>query len=284
MDERQYHHLDAAGQPVGPVPLERLREMALAGDLLPDSLVWTEGWPDWQPASAVEGLTFAPPMTPRARVQPGFTAPRSPWGIPPMPPSSYTPESFMKLTWTTVVCTAIAVLGYVGGAIVFFGAMMASNGSNPPTAAMFIGLALMLGGALVGLAGSICGYFLVYRWWRQIQDGHAQTGPGKAVGFLFIPFFNYYWYFVAFWGLAKDLDAYTERYAISAPSAMPQLALTTIIATIVIALVAACAGVFGIVFWLPIAVMWFILIVRFSKISAIIAEHLAGRSTHVPIG
>jgi len=284
MDTRQFHHLDAAGNPVGPVPFERLREMAAAGDLRPDSLVWTEGWPDWQPASVLDALPFAPPMSSAATHVVGYPTPRTPWGIPPMPPSSYTPESFKKLTWVTVVCTAIAVLGYVVGAVVLFGAMMTSHGSNPPTAPLVIGLVLMLAGALVGLAGSICGYFLVYRWWRQIQDGHAQTGPGKAVGFLFIPLFNYYWYFIAFWGLAKDLDAYTQRYAINAPSAMPQFTLTTVISTIVIAFVGACAGVFGFVFWLPIAVMWFILIVRFSRISAIIAEHLAGRSTHAPIG
>ena len=49
---------------------------------------------------------------------------------------------------------------------------------------------------------------LLFRSWSQIQDGEARTSPTTAVGFLFIPYFNLYWMFVAFWGLSKDLDTY----------------------------------------------------------------------------
>src|SRR6266852_5492001 len=40
---------------------------------------------------------------------------------------------------------------------------------------------------------------LWYRMWSAIQDGHARTTPGKAVGLMFVPLFNVYWMFVAFW-------------------------------------------------------------------------------------
>jgi hypothetical protein len=46
----------------------------------------------------------------------------------------------------------------------------------------------------------------LYKIWEAIQDGHARTTPGKAVGFMFIPFFNYYWIFPAYWGFAKDFN------------------------------------------------------------------------------
>ena len=49
---------------------------------------------------------------------------------------------------------------------------------------------------------------LVYKLWDSIQDGQARTTPGKACGFLFIPFFNFYWLFVAYLGWAKDFNAY----------------------------------------------------------------------------
>jgi len=62
------------------------------------------------------------------------------------------------------------------------------------------------------LAGGVLQYILVYKLWQVIQDGFARTNPGKAVGFLFIPFFNFYWWFVAFFGLSKDQNAYIDRH------------------------------------------------------------------------
>ena len=45
-----------------------------------------------------------------------------------------------------------------------------------------------------------------YKVWVSIQDGHARTTPGKAIGFMFIPFFNGYWLFQSIWGFAKDYN------------------------------------------------------------------------------
>ena len=52
---------------------------------------------------------------------------------------------------------------------------------------------------------------LLYKAWAAIQDGQARTTPGKAVGFCFIPFFNVYWIFQAFYGFALDFNRYAER-------------------------------------------------------------------------
>ena len=46
---------------------------------------------------------------------------------------------------------------------------------------------------------------LHYRCWAAVPKEVARTTPGKAVGFLFIPFFNFYWAFVSYQGLAEDL-------------------------------------------------------------------------------
>jgi len=45
-----------------------------------------------------------------------------------------------------------------------------------------------------------------YRCWKAVPKEIARTTPGKAVGFLFIPFFNFYWAFVSYMGLAEDLN------------------------------------------------------------------------------
>ncbi len=51
-----------------------------------------------------------------------------------------------------------------------------------------------------------------YKAWSSIQDGMARTTPGKAVGFMFIPLFNFYWVFQATWGFAKDYNDFIERH------------------------------------------------------------------------
>lgn len=58
---------------------------------------------------------------------------------------------------------------------------------------------------------------LVYKMWAAIQDGHARTRPGWAVGALFIPIYNIYWMFQVFPGFATDYNAYLTRHGINAP-------------------------------------------------------------------
>ncbi|MBU2573606.1 MAG: hypothetical protein KKH28_05970 [Elusimicrobia bacterium] len=78
------------------------------------------------------------------------------------------------------------------------------------------GLGLLGLSCIPMLYGAICMLMLWYKSWAVIQDGHARTTPGKAVGFLFIPFFNIYWAFQAVWGLSKDFNAYLQRNSIPA--------------------------------------------------------------------
>jgi hypothetical protein len=66
------------------------------------------------------------------------------------------------------------------------------------------------------LYASIMYMVLLYKAWAAIQDGQARTTPGKAVGFCFIPFFNFYWIFQAFYGFAVDFNRYAARHSLSA--------------------------------------------------------------------
>ncbi len=83
--------------------------------------------------------------------------------------------------------------------------------------ATIIAVALCLMGALLMLCGSIFYLIVIYNAWASIQDGHARTTPGKAIGFLFIPFYNFYWVFQALPGFADDYNAYLDRAKIPAP-------------------------------------------------------------------
>jgi hypothetical protein len=85
---------------------------------------------------------------------------------------------------------------------------------------------------LIGLScipvvyGAIFMIVLWYKSWAAIQDGHARTTPGKAIGFLFIPFFDFYWVFQTVWGLSKDFNAYLQRNSIPASKLPEGLFLT----------------------------------------------------------
>jgi GYF domain 2 len=74
-------------------------------------------------------------------------------------------------------------------------------------------------------------YILLYRCWSLIQDGSARTTPGKAVGFGFIPYFSYYWVFVAIRGLAQDMNRYCREHSIPAPVINEELAFWRCILT-----------------------------------------------------
>lgn len=91
-----------------------------------------------------------------------------------------------------------------------------------------IGLAVMAGGddaggAIIAVAyipiiyGAVVAAVLIYKIWAAIQGPTARTTPGKAVGFLFIPFFNFYWIFQAFWGWTKDYNALVAQKGVWRP-------------------------------------------------------------------
>lgn len=72
-------------------------------------------------------------------------------------------------------------------------------------------LLLLLGLAAI-LYGASIWYLLLYKAWAVIQDGKANTTPEKAVGYIFIPFYGFYWIFRAWYGLARDYNRYVARY------------------------------------------------------------------------
>lgn len=54
---------------------------------------------------------------------------------------------------------------------------------------------------------------LHYQLWSAVPVDSRSTTPGKAVGFLFIPFFNLYWYFPSYVGLSRSIESATGKPA-----------------------------------------------------------------------
>jgi hypothetical protein len=78
-------------------------------------------------------------------------------------------------------------------------------------------------GLVLATYANVVWFVLIHRMWAAIQDGHARTSPGRAVGFLFIPFYNLYWLFQALAGFAKDFNAFGRRHSIKARPLSPGL-------------------------------------------------------------
>lgn len=60
-------HYSKDDEKTGPVSSGDLRQLASDGTLLPDDMVWKEGWADWKPAKSIKGLfpqNAPPPPTP----------------------------------------------------------------------------------------------------------------------------------------------------------------------------------------------------------------------------
>src|SRR2546423_726583 len=66
-------HYARNGQQHGPVTSAHLRELAAAGELKHDDLVWQEGMANWEPAAKIKGLFPSASIIPAAAAPPAFT-------------------------------------------------------------------------------------------------------------------------------------------------------------------------------------------------------------------
>lgn len=202
----------------GPVTGSQLATMAASGQLQPADLIWCNGMAAWAPASSVEGLFAAPvaavPALPAQAPQPpapsvAAYAPAAPAAsardLFPCGPHAGANFGFMLLL---VLVGFFIMMGSIG---VFVLGAAGGSGGRPQEAVMAIGALVMFVGVAAMIWGCILGLIYMYRAWCGIQ-GHPQveTSPGKAVGFMFIPFFSLYWVFIAYGKWAKQYNEFVR--------------------------------------------------------------------------
>lgn len=147
-------------------------------------------------------LVYAPPPpSPRDPI-PAAERPPKPSGFQSPPPNfePLQPHFVAFPLWGGVVVMLLAMVPFIIGA--------ATESATPIVLGAFL-LAAGLGGMIWGMVYAL---IILYRCWSLIPSPIARTTPGKAVGFLFIPFFNWYWVFQAVHGLAEDIHAWMPRY------------------------------------------------------------------------
>ena len=232
-------HLLNNGQQYGPYSEEDLLQFVREGRIVRDSLLWTEGMDGWVAAATLEGLFPAVPTAVPTAIAVGRAMPR------PVAAGSVTSRSPQRTTSAGKPATQrgqatkppvravptgpyparkvkvadfrwlLILLG--SGVTLVFIALWArwtlNHAGEKAQATQILWLRLMsvaAAGCLIAWVGSN-GIYL-HRIWSVLQHGRPRTTPDKAIGLLFVPLFNLYWFFVAFYGLAQDWNRITTQY------------------------------------------------------------------------
>jgi len=145
--------------------------------------------------------------------------------------------------------------GIVSALLSFFARGAATQGSVGAVGSLaFLSLLIMVYIVVVSA-------ILWYKAWKSIQDGSARTTPGKAVGFMFIPIFNFYWVFQAVWGFAKDYNSYIERHKYSVEKLPEGLFLASAIMAVAGIIAARIPGI-GILYNIAVLIIAAMIVVK----------------------
>jgi hypothetical protein len=176
----------------GPFSFAQFKQLGESGLLRPNDWVWLEGTDRWTVAGKVDALFEEPKkaMSPTP---------------PPLPPQGdrkrrHRADDFAKiyqrmLQLAIPVAVATVVMALIG-----------------PFLETSVGTLIAHLSSVILL--TVVSNMFVYKAWDQIQDGPARTTPGRAVGFRFIPFYCFYWEFIAIKGLAEDVNQYAGERGI----------------------------------------------------------------------
>jgi hypothetical protein len=121
-------------------------------------------------------------------------------------------NTYFKVLYVSIIVAVGS--GFLSGLLIIWAESIYSNGGDVPFFVVPLLVILVPVAVIATIAVAVFKALMLYLLWRVIPEDIARTTPGKAVGFIFIPFFNFYWNFIAFWGLGKDMNATLEQRGI----------------------------------------------------------------------
>lgn len=137
---------------------------------------------------------------------------------------SYIKSPFNVWKWMLITALICGVLG--GSSLIYmefvYFPSTYDSGIDWQTYESFqvIAAVLFVIGSLTLLTAFIMQLVLLYRNWKIIAKAEdLATEPAQAVGFLFIPFFNLYWQFIAHWKLSEGQEKFLQQAGITSPKA-----------------------------------------------------------------
>ena len=248
MSQETQWYISQEGQQLGPYTGEQLLSFAQGGNITRESMVWAEGMAEWLPAERIDGLfpvaaaagpvrsapaTARPGPARAGATQPGGPAragtatvarpTQAPAGRATGQPTAHGqvtqgPEGRATFPRPPVPVASFGMfagsmaLGVVFLAAALFILFKAAEQVQPDPAMVIIMISCFGVSGLCFLLGQIFGMINLYRAWFCLSRAGATVSPGLAVGLLFVPFFNFYWLFRAYFGFAREWNFLTQYY------------------------------------------------------------------------
>lgn len=169
--KKEYYVVDYDGNKQGPYSLDELKNFVKIGKLYGSELGWKQGMTDWVSLNDILDIR---PVTYY------------------MEPQSWVACSFFCASSILSIVSTIAFSDRSYGASIIFS----------------------WGSILTFLTASILLLIRLFKAWKVLQNISGRIripSPGQAIGFLFIPFFNFYWGFVAFCKVSSLGDKLLKR-------------------------------------------------------------------------
>jgi len=111
----------------------------------------------------------------------------------------------VKFLWLVVGFGAMAVF-------LMFAAIFCFISMNFNTIGTVIFVSFLMSAFVLMVLAIIYYCIFIYQMWSAINDGTTKPKPGQAVGFLFIPYFNFGWIFIALSKYPYEYNRYIARH------------------------------------------------------------------------
>lgn len=263
-EEKKYRLLAQDGTQTGPFDIATLRDMLRQGKSQPSDYFWTEGMDNWEPIHHLIKNTDETDFRTNSAFPP-----------PPVNNHSFDVEEVDK--------KAKKGLGWFVMAYVTAGHFMTQAEIKGNDTMSVVGLLLLLGLMIYVL-------MKLYEAWKYIQplsylipSREPIPSPEKAVGFLFIPLFNFYWAFTAWPGLLERAQKMADNLNMKNIVFHPRYALGYVISFII-----DCISALFIPYqplWLsyaigiPEAILLYYTFVEIKKVIIVFGEKNMGNNT-----
>lgn len=232
MPAESYFFVDQTNETVGPLSWEVLLQLANAGAVSSETPTASEGSSDWVPFSElkahIEAKAKLPPVpgsslrtrAEKAVARPAQEEPRVAEVSPRMnaevrsaPVGASVRRDTIKWDLALFLLGLATSLGVSSDIASYVGKSEVSDG--------FAGIGLV---ALI--PAIIFGSILHYQCWHALPIEYRATSPGKAVGYLFIPFYNLYWAFISWVKLADGYEVWQRESKATMKYTMRGLGIT----------------------------------------------------------
>lgn len=217
MPTESYFFVDQTNETVGPISWEVLLQLANAGAVSAETPTASGGSSDWVPFSElrahVEAKAKLPPVpssslrthAEKAMARPAQEEPRVAEVSPRMNAEVRSAPVGASVRRDTIKWDlALFLLGLATSLGV--SSDIASYVGKSEVSDVFAGIGLV---ALI--PAIIFGSILHYQCWHALPIEYRATSPERAIGFLFIPFFNLYWAFVSWVKLADGYEVWQRE-------------------------------------------------------------------------